>query len=104
MILYQLRCSDEHSFEAWFRDAASYDEQAATGHVECPYCGSTQIAKAPEMMQPTESGEAVTLDDAALDNARARDVARKILDAVNEGREEEGADYVRLADSDRRDS
>lgn len=102
MILYQLRCSDEHSFEAWFRDAGAYDEQVATGHVECPYCGSTQIAKAPQMMEPI-SDEAA-LDNAARDNARARDVARKILDAVNEGREDEGAEFVRLADSDRRDS
>ena len=100
MILYQLRCADEHAFEAWFRDSATYDKQAASGHVECPYCGSTQISKAP--MAPNiaksrgdhgEPGEAVpdyqTTPDPVPDadvhhmsDRRAHEVAQQILDAV----------------------
>ncbi len=47
MILYSLRCGKDHQFEGWFRDAAGYDAQAATGEIECPTCGDTGIAKAP---------------------------------------------------------
>jgi len=47
MILYQLRCSGDHGFEAWFRDSAAYDEQAARGAIVCPDCGDTAVAKAP---------------------------------------------------------
>lgn len=47
MILYTLRCDAGHGFEAWFRDSAAYDEQAASGHVDCPTCGSTAVSKAP---------------------------------------------------------
>jgi hypothetical protein len=47
MILYSLRCRKDHVFEAWFRDAAAYDAQAATGEIECPSCGDTRIGKAP---------------------------------------------------------
>lgn len=47
MILYTLRCEAGHGFEAWFRDSAAYDEQAAAGHVDCPACGSTAVSKAP---------------------------------------------------------
>jgi len=90
MILYQLRCADEHSFEAWFRDSASYDLQARSGDVECPYCGSTDITKAP--MAPniaaskslSDQEDAPAAKDAGgdVDERRASEVARQILDAV----------------------
>ena len=99
MILYQLRCADEHSFEAWFRDGASYDLQARSGDVECPYCGSTTITKAP--MAPHigashdhDQGETKPATNGAtngvvndVDERRATEVAQQILDAVGRIRE-----------------
>jgi hypothetical protein len=41
MILFDLRCSNGHDFEAWFRDGATYDRQAAAGEINCAICGST---------------------------------------------------------------
>ena len=47
MILYDLKCGKGHVFEAWFRDSAAYDDQAARKAVVCPMCGSKKVAKAP---------------------------------------------------------
>ncbi|HVJ53992.1 MAG TPA: DUF1178 family protein [Aliidongia sp.] len=47
MILYQLKCPAEHSFEGWFRDSAGYEEQVSAGKISCPVCGDTSIGKAP---------------------------------------------------------
>ena len=47
MILYELKCQDGHGFEAWFRDGATYDAQAAAGEIACPICGDTSVTKAP---------------------------------------------------------
>lgn len=47
MIVFALQCSREHQFEAWFRDGATYDAQAAAGEISCPQCADTAIAKAP---------------------------------------------------------
>jgi hypothetical protein len=47
MIVYDLKCRKGHGFEAWFRDSAAYDEQAAAGKVTCPTCGSRRVEKAP---------------------------------------------------------
>jgi hypothetical protein len=47
MILFELRCSGEHHFEAWFKDGATYDGQAAAGEISCPVCGDSRIEKAP---------------------------------------------------------
>ncbi len=47
MIVYSLVCAKSHRFDAWFRDSATYDSQAARRAVACPECGSTKVAKAP---------------------------------------------------------
>jgi hypothetical protein len=46
MIHYDLRCGDGHGFDGWFRDSATFDQQAARGLVECPVCGGTKVERA----------------------------------------------------------
>ena len=48
MIVFDLHCLDGgETFEAWFRSNADYDEQRQAGLVQCPYCQSENVAKAP---------------------------------------------------------
>ncbi len=48
MIVFELQCSEGcDSFEAWFRSSADYDEQRTGKLVQCPFCQSTEVAKAP---------------------------------------------------------
>jgi hypothetical protein len=48
MIVFDLQCLDGgETFEAWFRSSADYDEQRTGGLVECPFCQSANVAKAP---------------------------------------------------------
>lgn len=48
MIVFDLKCrSGGERFEAWFHSNADYEAQSACGLVECPYCRSTEIEKAP---------------------------------------------------------
>ena len=48
MIVFDLQCGDQcGTFEAWFRSSADYDEQREAGLVQCPFCQSTDIGKAP---------------------------------------------------------
>jgi hypothetical protein len=91
MILYQLKCSGGHEFDAWFRDSASFEEQCSDGDVECPFCGVTKVSKA--LMAPnlsTGAAHSVAVEE------RAKEVARKILRAVNDLRDtvEDNCDYV----------
>ena len=65
MIRYALACPDEHRFEAWFANAAAYDEQRGAGLLECPVCGSSDVGKA--LMTPSVS------------TARKRDARRESL-------------------------
>ncbi len=47
MILFDLRCAQDHEFEAWFRDSASFEAQSAAGEIACPVCGCGVVFKAP---------------------------------------------------------
>jgi hypothetical protein len=48
MIVYDLQCGDGcGTFEAWFNSSSDYDEQRAGGLVQCPFCQSSEVAKAP---------------------------------------------------------
>jgi hypothetical protein len=48
LIVFDLQCQDGlETFEAWFRSGADYQTQRDQQLVECPYCHSTNIAKAP---------------------------------------------------------
>ena len=48
MIVFDLQCRDGgETFEAWFRSNADYEEQREGKLVECPFCRSANIEKAP---------------------------------------------------------
>ena len=46
MIRFSLACDKGHVFESWFRDGASFDEQAERGLLSCPVCASAKVGKA----------------------------------------------------------
>lgn len=46
MIRYNLICAKDHEFEGWFSSSSDYDDQAASGLVSCPACGTKKVEKA----------------------------------------------------------
>nr|WP_294509066.1 DUF1178 family protein [uncultured Rhodopila sp.] len=56
MIHYQLRCTREHGFDGWFKDSATFEQQAKLGLIECPECGGTEVERA--LMAPAVSRRA----------------------------------------------
>lgn len=87
MILFELRCPGEHHFEAWFKDGATYDRQAAAGGISCPVCGDARIEKAP--MAP----RLAKARGAALDAQAAAGELRKMLVDLKH-KVQAGCDYV----------
>lgn len=46
MIVYRLRCKNDHEFEGWFKSSKAYDSQSKSGSLECPTCATTNVTKA----------------------------------------------------------
>jgi hypothetical protein len=76
MILFVLRCSKGHDFEAWFRNGDTYEQQALAGEIACAVCGDTKVEKA--LMAP-----AVRASSTKADSSRAAELL-KTLRAVQE--------------------
>ncbi|MCZ4282159.1 DUF1178 family protein [Kiloniella laminariae] len=53
MILFDLKCENNHVFEAWFKDSAAFRSQSDLGVISCPNCASTAVSKA--LMAPNVS-------------------------------------------------
>lgn len=47
MIVYDLKCSNNHCFEGWFDDLRSFDSQRENGLISCPLCNDTLIHRIP---------------------------------------------------------
>ena len=48
MIVFDLRCRPGGEvFEGWFASSTDYAEQIERGLVQCPFCGSAEVEKAP---------------------------------------------------------
>lgn len=94
MILYELKCTNDHHFEAWFKDGNSFDKQARGGEVECPVCTDTCVVKAP--MAPAVATSKRKNVYYQKDEVRAKEVAKEILKAVTKVQKhvEESCDYV----------
>jgi len=43
VIIYDLKCENNHIFEGWFNDRTAFEEQKKKGLVKCPVCGSLSI-------------------------------------------------------------
>lgn len=47
MIAYDVTCANGHTFEGWFSDNASFEDQKSRDLIDCPYCGSTRVERIP---------------------------------------------------------
>ncbi len=45
MIKYNLKCENNHNFDAWFSDSSNFEEQNKKNLIFCPKCNSTRIEK-----------------------------------------------------------
>ncbi len=95
MIKYDLKCENAHVFEAWFKNSATYDEQAGVGDIVCTVCGSTSIDKAP--MAPAVPRKGTSSISKREETAKAEaDKTAVAMTALRQLRKtvEENCDYV----------
>ena len=53
MIKYSLICELHHSFEGWFSNSASFEQQCKRDLIACPECGNSKVKRA--LMTPNLS-------------------------------------------------
>jgi hypothetical protein len=43
MIVFDMQCSDGHTFEGWFKGRDEIDRERKAGRLTCPVCGSQEV-------------------------------------------------------------
>jgi hypothetical protein len=91
VIQYALVCEKDHKFDAWFRNAAAYEEQRTRGMVTCPICMTAQVEKALMTPSVSRSGgrDRMAVSIGHPQQARLREALRALRDKVTSE-----ADYV----------
>ncbi len=95
MIAFDLECSMGHSFEGWFHNSESFEEQKAKKLVSCPYCNDTKVKRilSPVVMK-TVSLKDKEKDTRPIDYQR---LAKEIVDYINKNFEDVGSDFAKEA-------
>ena len=93
MIKYDLSCSNDHTFEVWFRDSTACDEQVAAGEVACPHCGDADVRKA--LMAPAinKAEHKSPEHKRAMAMAQQMHMLREFRRQVEENCDDVGADF-----------
>lgn len=94
MILFDIKCSDGHVFEAWFQNNNAFEDQLENHLVECPLCGCTDITKS--LMAPNISAGERKPDAAPL-NFDQHDHHKVMVTAHSKSTHEVSADDVKRA-------
>jgi len=94
MIVFDLKCSNDHEFETWFPSSDAFDKQRKAKKVVCPICGDAKVDKA--LMAPSVSGTKKKGEKAVHLSSKAEEQVGKYMTALKEIREEveKNSDYV----------
>jgi len=84
MVIYDLICSNEHSFEGWFKSADEYSSQLNDGMVMCPFCDCSSIQKTSKASQLAKSfSNEILSEDPQLTKAEKRAIVEQLQDYVD---------------------
>lgn len=94
MIVFDLKCNNDHEFESWFQNTEAFEKLSKAKQVACPVCGDTKISKA--LMAPAVSGSKKKGDEKMAVSSQAAQQMGQYMAAVKELREqvEQNCDYV----------
>ncbi|MEH3036805.1 MAG: DUF1178 family protein [Sphingomonas adhaesiva] len=71
MIVFDLRCSGGHVFEAWFASSGAFEDQRERRLVACPVCGDDDVAKAVMAPNVAVKGNRTSAASSLPEEARA---------------------------------
>lgn len=95
MIAFDLECSMGHTFEGWFHNIESFEEQKSKNLVTCPVCNNTDVRRvlSPVALK-TSSPKDVTESLGPIDYQK---LAKEVVEYINKNFENVGSDFAKEA-------
>jgi len=94
MIVFDLKCGNGHTFEGWFDDTRTYEDQKEKSLIACPVCNNNCVSKIPSVFA-IKSARAVKKN--ADPPADIEALAEKIIDFVDKNFDDVGCEFAKEA-------
>ncbi|UCE33140.1 MAG: DUF1178 family protein [Deltaproteobacteria bacterium] len=94
MIAFDLRCSNGHSFEGWFNDLESFNEQDSRDMIICPVCKSNKITRE---LSPVAIKSVRGEEEPQQNKPDYRKLAMGVMEYIRNNFEDVGADFAKEA-------
>jgi hypothetical protein len=94
MIAFDLRCSNGHSFEGWFKDLESFNEQDSRDMIICPVCKSNKITRE---LSPVAIKSVRGEENPQQNKPDYRKLAIGVMEYIRNNFEDVGADFAKEA-------
>jgi hypothetical protein len=91
MIVFDLECSNGHTFEGWFDSMDSFEDQSKRDLVACPYCEDTAVKKVLSPVAVKKSSSSGRLPQPGIDYKR---LAREVVEYVHRNFEDVGTRFT----------
>lgn len=97
MITFDLECSHGHSFEGWFNNFQSFEEQKAKKLVSCPYCDDTQVKKVLSPVAARTSSSSLSEEEKGAYAIDYRRLAKEMVTYINNNFNDVGSAFAKEA-------
>ncbi len=98
MIVFDLQCANDHTFEGWFEDNRAYEDQEKKGMITCPVCNDSRVTKILSSVAIRSStGQADTHNQYAHHMDAITEASRQVADYVEKNFDNVGADFTKEA-------
>ena len=95
MILFDLKCEKNHTFEAWFASNSDYETQLKKKMIECPYCNSTKINKA--LMAPNINTKGISKNNKKAAQRNLENQVKKFKKYIEKNTDNVGKSFAEEA-------
>lgn len=91
MIVFDLQCTNGHSFEGWFEDSIAYKSQKRKGLITCPVCDDKRVSKLPSTFS-IKSSQPVTA--MSKEDGNILELSQKITSFVRDNFDDVGCNFT----------
>ncbi len=95
MIVFDLECINGHSFEGWFEDGHTFEQQQEAGQVSCPVCDSCSVVQKLSAVAIRTTSSATSHEKAKLE--AMLELTKKVSDYVEKNFDNVGSEFAKEA-------
>ncbi len=94
MIVFDLKCKNNHTFEGWFEDGQAFDAQRQKGLISCPVCEDIQVSK---ILSTFAIKSTSPVKNIAAQQRQMEKIGEKISDFVEKNFDDVGCNFAKEA-------